>query len=375
MNASIRVETHTFAKLAGDWTALAEGAGLLGPFTGYGWQYEWWRALGGGRELRVCVADRDGDTTGILPLFEERQDGARRLALVGTAGGGADHLDAPVRTDDDADRLVRVACALGADLLELDDLDPKGRLRNAALRHATRSGITPVVERRYPCPFIPIRSDWATFHARLLRRENLRRREKWLVAQPGFRVECETSPDAVAPFLERFRRLHAARWREDGGSQAFADARLWGFHERICARLADERRLRLWTMWVAGEAVAVAYTFDDGTRSLYYQSGFHPGWGARSVGLVLFARYVKDAFDRGCTEVDLLRGAEPYKFEWTREGRYTESVRLPLTAIGRAALMWRSVRAEARGAVSSAIPDPVRHRLTRVVREARMAVG
>lgn len=373
MRTELVTDTAGFARLAPHWRRLERAPAVLGLFNGFDWQFEWWRALGGaGRSLRIVVARDGAEVTGLLPLYEEVESGARRLSLIGSPGGGSDYLDALATNERAREVMLGAATALGADLLELDDLDSASSTVSMLQQLARGRGARATVEPRYPCLFIPIRTDFQTYLKSVRRLENLRRREKWFAQQPGFRVVCETDPSAVAPFLARFFRLHAARWSVDGGSQAFSDPRLVAFHAAVASRLADRGQLRLWTMWVAGEAVAVAYAFESDNRSLYYQSGFHPAWGAKSAGLVLFARYVEDAFRRGLREVDLLRGAETYKTEWTRESRATATVRWALTARGRRALALRRVRDALRSGVRDALPAPLRLRLTRTIRAARM---
>lgn len=364
--------TGAFARLEPAWRALESSPGLLGPFHGYTWQREWWLALGGGRSLRILVAREGERVTGIFPLYEELRDGARCLSFIGSPGGGSDDLD--ILCADDATRaaLVKAACELGVDLLELEDITSTSPLIAELQTQASQAGQRAKVEPRYPCPYIPIATSWADYQRTIARQDTLKRRQKWFVAQPGFRITCETSPDEVPAYLDRYFRLHEARWGLDGGTQAFQDARLAQFHRAVTLRLAQESRARLWTMWVAKEAVAVAYSFEDRGRSLYYQAGFLPAWGGKSAGLVLFAKYVEDAFERGQKEVDLLRGAEPYKLEWTKEARATVAVRWALTARGQAALKWRQARTAAREKLRDALPANARDMLSRFIRERRL---
>lgn len=372
VNVELVTQARELAALQEPWRELVRERRLPGPFCDYDWQFEWWRALGGGRDLRTFVAFRGNQIVGILPAFEESSQGARTLSLIGSKGGGGDYLAAPARDLDVERLLVKAALASGADLVEFEDLEWKSTLRTMAGAMTLEAGISARVTPRYPCPRIVLAPGFKTLLSRSGRRDNLRRRRKWLEAQPGYRIECETSVDAVAPFLERFCRLHAARWSADGGSQAFSDERLLGFHRQVARRMAEAGVLRLWTMYVASEAVAVAWTFDDGERALYYQSGFLPAWGNRSVGLVLFARFVEDACERGLREVDLLRGSEPYKFEWTKEGRLTTTVQLPVTWRGHRALTQREVQRAVRRKVTGAMPMQLRRSISRLVRETRM---
>lgn len=368
----IATNSRDLAALEKPWSELVSRAGLPGPFCDYPWQFEWWRALGAGRSLRTFVARRGNEVVGILPTFEEPLHGARILSLVGSKGGGGDYLAAPSLNVDVEKALATAALSSGVDVLEFEDVEWTSSLRAATVSVARERGLNAQISTRFACPYIPLADGFPALLLRSGRRDNFRRRRKWLDAQPGYRIECETSPDSVAPFLERFCRLHAARWAADGGSQAFSDERLLAFHRHIARRMADAGTLRLWTMYVGSEAVAVAWTFDDGNRALYYQSGFLPAWGRRSVGLVLFARFVEDACERGLREVDLLRGSEPYKFEWTREGRLTTGVTVPISSRGRRALALRALHQSARKQVGGLIPTHLRRSMSRVVREARM---
>jgi CelD/BcsL family acetyltransferase involved in cellulose biosynthesis len=358
-------DARTFASLAEPWDALHRRAGLLGPFSRFGWQFDWWRSLGGGRALRLVVARRAGEVVGILPLFEEERP-VRTLAFVGSRGGGSDYLDVIAPEAEVRRALLEHALrALKPDAVELDDvLDGSPTV---PLFHALARGRATVTE-RHPCPYVDLRSA----PARRPRAETLGRRERWLGALPGHRVEVETSPSACTPFLLRFRRLHEARWRRDGGTQAFPDGRLWAFHARGLERLADAGRLRLWTMWAAGEAVAVAWTFDDEGRSLYYQGGFSPAWSGRSVGQVLLARYLEDARRRGLAEVDFLRGGEAYKWEWTRSARWTVRLSWALTRRAAVAAVGERAMASVRKAAHRLLPAALEGALTNAVRAARL---
>lgn len=372
LTTEVITDTAGFARFAPAWRALEKTRTLPSLFVGFSWQYEWWRALGGGRELRLIVARSGDEVRGILPLYEERASGIRQLCFVGSAGGGGDYLDALYQDDDARRRLLYEATQLGADIIEFGDMDSESSTIHRAIASAKQANQYTEVVARYPCPYIPITAPFAQYMEGVGRRENLRRRAKWFASQPGFRITCDTSPEAVAPFLARFFRLHGARWLSDGGSQAFADPRLVQFHHQIAQRLGDEGKLRLWTLWVAGEAVAVAYAIEDGRRSLYYQSGFLPEWGAKSAGLVLFAKYIEDAFERGCTEIDLLRGAEAYKTEWAKHARSTVTLRWALTTRGRAAMRWQEAKKQARTLARQALPEGARVRVAQAIRGARM---
>ena len=92
--------------------------------------------------------------------------------------------------------------------------------------------------------------------------------------------------------------------------------------------LAARGSLRLYTLFAARRPVASVYGVVHRGKFLYYQSGYDPNWASRSVGLVLLARTVSDAFGEGLTDFDFLRGDEGYKADWARGERWTIQVRL-----------------------------------------------
>ena len=93
----------------------------------------------------------------------------------------------------------------------------------------------------------------------------------------------------------------------------------------------------MYTLYAARRPVASVYGVVQGSKFNYYQSGYDPNWASKSVGLVLLARTVQDAFAEGLAEFDFLRGNEGYKGEWSRGERWTIQVRLWRGLRGRAA--------------------------------------
>ncbi len=365
---SLVTTAHAFAALEPDWDRCAVKAGLLGPFNRFDWQFEWWRALGRGRELTIVTAHYGGQLTGLLPAFIERSFGAKTLRLLGSVGGGADYLDIHATDAGVCGALFHKAIShFRPDRLILDDLLES----SPSVPIAAGTGDA-LVEHRFDCPHLPIDRPWEAFLKGAPRRENLRRRLRWFAAQPGFRIRSDGSVEAVSLFLERFRRLHGARWSEAGGTQAFSDPRLVAFHEAIAPRLARRQELRLWTMEVAGNVIAVAYGLEHEGRALYYQCGFSPDWAAKSAGLVLLAAFLEDAFHRGLSEIDFLRGSEDYKRDWATASRRTVRVDVALTAQGQLARRLETQFLRARRAAHQALPQTLLVPTLRRVRSARL---
>jgi CelD/BcsL family acetyltransferase involved in cellulose biosynthesis len=84
----------------------------------------------------------------------------------------------------------------------------------------------------------------------------------------------------------------------------------------------------MYRLFVGRDAIAAVYGLEVGNRFYYYQSGYDPAWSARSPGMVLVGRTIEDAYARGLTDYDFLRGTEPYKLDWAADRRETLALRL-----------------------------------------------
>ncbi|HEX4382451.1 MAG TPA: GNAT family N-acetyltransferase, partial [Myxococcales bacterium] len=342
--ASIEVSVlHDFAAVREEWRALNLVARAGSMFLSPDWLEPWWAQWGEGRELQLICIREGGQLIGFLPLFSEqvRLGGVllKRVAFVGDSETGCDYMDAlaaPGREREIFEQCLTAVQNLEWDLCDLDDLWRESftavnlaqRFPNAQLsRGITRDG-----RLRYVCPHIPLQGTYETYLQGLSRRENLKRREKWLFKQPGTSIECARTPEEAAKATEHFFTLHKARWAAEGGSDGVIGEKHEAFHREAISRLAKNGSLRMYTLFCARRPVASVYgvVFGSGAQGKfnYYQSGYDPEWGSKSVGLVLLARTVSDAFAEGLSEFDFLRGNESYKAEWARGERWTVQLRL-----------------------------------------------
>ncbi|MFY3744145.1 GNAT family N-acetyltransferase [Anaeromyxobacter sp. Red801] len=341
-----------------EWSALLEQAGLPTPFLSWEWLAAWRRHFGARRPLRILEArDAAGALAGLLVLSGRPGLGARRWQLLGNGVTGADGLDVLARpAEASAVRAAIAAAALdldGWDALELEDL-PCGSPTVAALRAAAAArGVRARVERRFACPGFAVAGTWDAHLRGIRRRETFGRRVRWLARQPGYRIEVATRPEEAPGAMADFLRLHRLRWAGEGGSYGIPPGAPEAFHLEVAPLLAARGWLRLYRLFVDGEAIAAVYGLEAGRRFLYYQSGYDPRWASRSPGMVLVGRTVEDAYARGLADYDFLRGEEPYKLDWAADRRETCAVRLraPSLRAGTAAAAeeaWRTARKLAR---------------------------
>lgn len=378
LRSEVLRDATALLRLRGAWEALCEvgEAGCL--FLTPEWLIPWWEQFGAGREL-CCIAISEGERLlGFLPLFTEvtRVAGmrVRRVAFLGDGATGCDYLDVLAARGRETEVRAATLEALGKLPWDVCDLDgfwresptahflaqrfPNGRGVSSSI--AGLGGPATDVLRdarlRFVCPHIPLTGTYEEFLLSLGRRENLRRREKWLHRQPGVSVEVARTPEESRIAVERFLELHRARWSVEGGSGGLTDERHEAFHRVAVQMLAERGWLRLYTLFAARRPVASVYGVVHKRKFLYYQSGYDPAWRSKSVGLVLLAHTVRDAYAEGLAEFDFLRGDEAYKAEWARADRWTIQMRLWRGARGKAVRAAQKTALFARESIKAAIP-------------------
>jgi CelD/BcsL family acetyltransferase involved in cellulose biosynthesis len=175
---------------------------------------------------------------------------------------------------------------------------------------------------------------------------------------PGFDHRVVTDPDQAAPAFERFLALHESSWAGRGGSGATGRQSLKDFHRDVVVRLASAGRLRFEEIWIDGACRASLYGIGGGDRRYYYYlSGYDPAWAKYSLGFTVIGLSIAGAVERGVGCYDLLRGAEPYKFDWANETRATFAVQVASDSLpARLAVLQDRVADAARAAAHILLP-------------------
>lgn len=317
--------------VAMEWRQLAERTGNL--FGTWEWASTWWRHFGrdGQLDLKACRR-RDGTLAAILPLYVGSVGPLKAMRFVGH--GPADQLGpvcAPADRPGAADALARVVS------------DGPGRwdvflAERLPAREAWDEQITAKVIRRESSPVLEIGgASWDEFLAQRSAnfRSQIGRRERKLVREHGLRFRLTDRPAQLERDMETLFRLHAMRW--GGASSGFTGTRA-AFHRAFASTALERGWLRLWFAELDGEPVAAWHGFRFGGAEWYYQAGRDPAWDHSSVGFVLMAHSIREAFADGADEYKLLRGGEEYKSRFSTTEQGVDTLAAGSTMAGRAAI-------------------------------------
>lgn len=319
------------AALKEEWDALQLESAAPNPFLTWGWISAWWRHFGGGKRLEVVTIRNDGALIGIAPFYVEtiRLLGIpfRRLALLGDGGVGSDHLDLISLKGMEA----TVAAAVAQFWKESDPEWDFAQLRGFAEGSSSLSTFMKEIggewaieaEEEEVCPYLPLDPTWDDYLKKLSGSMRYTIRRKIRNLEKEYAVELLLLEEAALgrEAMERLIDLHEKRWSAQGGSAAFISEAKVPFHRETSAYFFEKGIAKLFFLNVNGEAVASLYGFSMGGKFFYYQAGFDPAWGDWSVGMVLMAKSIEAAINRGWSEFDFLRGPEAYKLHWTSSRR------------------------------------------------------
>ncbi len=291
-------------------------------FASFPWNLAWWHAFGQDRRPFVLVAaDPAGELRGIAPLMLSHAGPLRRLEFLST--GLSDAGDFVL----DQEHALPVAQAIFAnlrlrrrqwDLLDLDEVPLYSPLASW-LEHGRPPGFHTICLPRTDAPFVALPDTWEAYTATLHRkqRQHLEGFARRVIQETGAHFRLVTSADEAPDAVDRFYKLHRARWstKEDALNPEHLAPSFLPFLQEACRRSAAAGYLRLAELYVGDDVISSWISFQVNTRLNGYMTGFDPAWSKERPGKLLHGFVVRQALFEHVRELDFGRGAEEYKFE------------------------------------------------------------
>jgi len=333
-----------------EWDELLADSERGSIFQTWDWMDAWMRHFGQRCQPSVwAVRDREaeGRLVGLAPWISIGRSAGRvlrwrELRLMGAQPAAADHLDLIVRRGYEARVWPHFERSLAAalkehDVIDLDGVRADGRVLGPWIASWPQAAQR---VRRIPCPYIRLGSDWQGYLATLSKRRRAdfgrgeRRLEQLFPERVAYR-EVKEVHELPAAFdaLVRLHQITQRRLRHDG---LFSDPRMEPFHREIADRFLRKDRLRFHLLLLGNDVTAADYGFRYGGVRSDFSTGFDPQYSGYGTGRQLLGHCIRDSIAEGDCEYDFLRGAETYKLELTQSLHETLSLKLGLSARGRA---------------------------------------
>ncbi|HSN77889.1 MAG TPA: GNAT family N-acetyltransferase [Anaerolineae bacterium] len=322
MELKLYTDQSGFAALHNDWNALLARSRTNTLFLSWEWQTTWWRCLGEG-DLWLLAWYDGGRLVAIAPLYLHRDGaGLRRFDLVGCVEV-SDYLDLLV--EDGREEAVYSALLdwLDSDACPPWDVTGLCNLAETSLTHrllpelAAGRGWEAVTSLEDVCPLILLPD---SFEAYL--QENLSKKQRHEVRRKLRRIEEEAAvrwyvvdgASDLGQATDAFLHLHRLSKDE---KESFMTPEMEAFFREAIQVMHHAGWLYLAFIEVNGAKAAAMLGFIYDGRLLVYNSGYDPAsYSELSPGIVLTARIIEDAIQRGLGVFDFLQGNEVYKYRF-----------------------------------------------------------
>jgi len=337
------------------WDALARRTPDATPFSAWAFHRAWWDAYGENAHEETLVVEAHGgrddpEVVAIVPLMHRHEvepsdaytttkmrHGARveltpvpptAKAIFFGASYHADYatiLAAPGDLAAVSEAFVDYLAHPTGDPWDVVDLrrircgDPIADALSTAVGAVEgREGWMLDIEREDVCPVVtlPDGADMEAYLGTLGKKQRHEIRRKVRRARAIGPIRLVDSSDPLTD-LDEFIDLHQKRWSEDG----LFPATKGGTQSRVLVRrmfelFGREGPLRLTMLMVGDRRIATGIHFETDDGILFYNAGIDPDARDLSPGVLMVYSYVERAIESGRRRIDLLRGDEPYKYDW-----------------------------------------------------------
>lgn len=327
----IRVDTDPAVVFANrnDWRALVGDSAANWIFSTPEWIESWVDAFGADAKFACVSAYEDGQLAGALPVVWE--PGGWQFLFSGILkpvnGICGDYFAPIVRAGREADLTTAL---IDAALEHFNDRSVLV-LPHVPVDHASYPILADYFtargfawyQTRFVCPRLTYAADYpATERSfKASHRGDIRRQKRRMEETGTVRLVRLTDAATAAAHLDRFVETYDSRWMREGQGSIFDDARMRRFYVNLIHRLGPHLHFSLLT--IGDVVVSYHFGFEFGGWLYWYKPTFDVKYEHLSPSKVHLSLLIEDGIARGLCGVDLLSGAEEYKFHWANGRRET----------------------------------------------------
>lgn len=335
------------AYLYHDWKDLAEKSNQLICMSP-DWVSSWWEHFGQNknRSLYIITVHDNGKMVAIFPLYKGITTiGGKvieqRLQLIGSGGnrneqwgfsdeyGISDFLDFIVDPDykeSVADLFISLLCdnELSNNRIILHQLRDDSYIKNFIYPSLLDKKYPVKIDKSDICPYIDLnQSDNLLSYVEQCK-SNARRRFRQTFRAEGinkeFIIEEAQTLSEIEEMINNLMILHQKRWNEVGFPGAFYDQRFIEFFKEIALIAHQNKQLWLKQAVDSQGVCAVRMLLLYNGRYYDYMSGYDDNSPSARYrpGIALLLNLINDSFDKNVNIIELLRGDEGYKYDFTQ---------------------------------------------------------
>ncbi|MBI3005423.1 MAG: GNAT family N-acetyltransferase [Ignavibacteriales bacterium] len=354
-NPEFRVEVihkdSEFLNVRAEWEELVEQSNVS-IYQTFDWMWLWWKHFGKAHTLHIVLIRCGEKLVGIVPILLEvrRILGMplyRKFKFIGSGvdlgtnggmladSGPSDYLDMIAMPGYESDcarefleYLQRNSSAWSS--VEFVNVPERGPILSTLVPTFQTAGMKVKVVQTDVCPRIHVPASLEEYLQGLNSntRHRLNQSRKTFLNDSQYLIETVDSTEKLASAFQDLMRLHQQRWNRLGYVGLFSNDRFLKFQEDFARALLEQKRLWFKSVVGNGSRIACRMGFVFKNRFYDYLTGFDDTapTAKRRPGMALLLCMIEDASRLQDAVVDLLRGAETYKFELTSHAHHNHSV-------------------------------------------------
>ncbi len=350
-NAPFKIRIYkqpgAIAYLYQDWKELAEKSNqtiCMSP----DWAGSWWRHFGQNkkRSLYIITVQDNGKLVAVFPFFKGITTLAgkvieQRLQIIGSGGnrseqwgfsddyGISDFLDFIVDPDynepvADLFTSLVINSELASHRIILHQVRDDSYVKNFIYPSLLKNEWPVIIDKADVCPFIDLTQtkDLLSFVEQC--KSNARRRFRQIFRAEGpdkeYIIEEAETLSEVEEMTIKLIELHQSRWNDVGFPGAFHDQRFRKFFKEIVLNARKNNQLWLKQAIDSQGVCAVRMLLLHNGRYYDYMSGYDDNSPSAKYrpGIALLLNLINDSFGKNIARVELLRGDEGYKYDFTQ---------------------------------------------------------
>ena len=325
-------KTEELESLYSLWDGLLQNCGdEKSIYLTHEWITTWWRHFGKDKRLNILLAETDHQTVGIVPLMRtEYKIGFLSLHALETIGSVNYNLVWLVLPESRDEVMTAFLSYLKGELakrklvlrlpLVTDDSKflgmLKGRVGQISRKLAVKAKLKTLA------PFVPLPSTWEELYRSFSQNRRWVLRKKLRILEQEHSVEFqEYTADNLFDRLNEFIGLHQRRWESVNVRGVFFNNEMKEFYRDIAIRFHEKNWLYFSFLNIDGAMASGELGYIYNGKLYGATAGRDVKYAKYSIGHLHYMFMIKDAIKRGLRELDFLKGAEPYKFYWTKSVR------------------------------------------------------
>jgi len=336
------IDEQKFLLLREQWNALLRESSNNEFFLTWEWISTWWKVYGESKNNKklfiLAVEDGDRNLIGIAPWYIRKEKVLKLIPLkkIYFLGIGEnvspEYLNIIIKKgwEDDVISNIRGYLLKNKykwDLLYLSDIT-ENHLITEKIKEVFSAENIPFFREKIipPCLYFMLPQSWEAMLKSLNKkhRYNIKSRRKKI--NENFNVEANfyIQKQVSQWLLDILLFLHNRRMNDKGIEGKFRYNDYRSFHTKLIKNYPQYVIISLMKIDSKPAAVRYGYIYDN--KVYNYQTGFDPKYKKYGVGQVLLSYLIEKCIKKGFREFDFLRGAEPYKYDWTNLERWKERI-------------------------------------------------